>query len=93
MECSRVGQVRRNAGSVRGEISTRGAWLVFPVQFNTSYYDTGVQSLGLSRLNADFVVGNPFTGSDTTGGQYPTDAEFRRTHAPAATNTNLHQPR
>ena len=62
---------------------------VLPVRGYIGYDDTGVQSLGLSRLSAGFIVGNIFNANDTASYQYTTDADLRHLHAHAATYTNL----
>jgi len=61
---------------------------VAPVRGYFGYDDTGVQTLGLSRLYTGFTLGNVFNADDTIGYQYTTDSDFRRLNAHAVTYTN-----
>lgn len=61
---------------------------VFPARGYVGYDDTGVQSLGLSRVYTGFILGNIFNADDTASYQYTSDSDFRKLHAHAATYTN-----
>ncbi|WP_417737918.1 ShlB/FhaC/HecB family hemolysin secretion/activation protein [Rosistilla oblonga] len=57
---------------------------VLPVRAYAGYEDTGVRTLGLERLYAGLILGNPFGYDGTLGYQYTSDLNFSALHAHAA---------